>query len=76
MDPTVVQLTVTHPGSALGAIVFNGLTFSTTPTGPGRYMSVTDTDGIAPLLIVEVLASTPASGSALSSIFNGATLTW
>lgn len=76
MDPTVVQLTVAHPGSALGAIVFNNLSFSTTPTGPGRYMSVTDTDGVVPLLVVEVLASTPASGFALSSIFNGATLIW
>jgi hypothetical protein len=76
MDPTAVQLTVVHPGSALGPIVFNGLTFSTTPTGPGRYMSVTDIDGVAPLLTVEVLGSTPVNGFALSSVFNGAMLIW
>lgn len=75
MDPTVAQVSVTHPGSALGALTMTGLVFNTTPT-TGSYMSLTDSDGGPVFLTVIVLSSTPVSGSALSQLLNGALLTW
>lgn len=74
MDPGAVQLSIEHPGAA-GPVTVTGLVFPTTPT-TGRFMRVTDTDGLTPLLVVEVLASSPASGQALSEALNGASLIW
>ena len=75
MDPTAVQVSITHPGSALAALSPVGLNFSTVPT-TGAYFSLTDSDGGPTFLTVTVVSSTPLSGSALSQLFNGAILNW
>ncbi len=75
MDPTVAQLSLAHPGLALGPFNMTGLVFNTVPT-TGAYMSLNDSDGGPLFLTVNVLSSTPASGSALSLVSGGALLNW
>lgn len=77
MDPTVSQLTVSHPGDQLPFPMF-GLTFSTTPeAGVGFYMDITDSDPDGfDILTIEVFDSSPQSGAALSTTSGGAELIW
>ncbi len=72
--PADVQLTVNHPGTA-APLVFNGLSFFTTPT-TGRYLQATDTLNDAQILIINLVNGATADGSALTSTTGGAVVNW
>ena len=76
LGATAIQLTVSHPGTG-GPFTFDNLTFSVTPTGAGRYLSVTDADGPTPTpLTINVANSTPSSPGGFVTVANGAVVNW
>jgi len=72
-NPTVIQLTINHP--ELNA-TFTGLNFEVEPTGAGRYIHATDSDGQAPTATLTLIDATPEGGSADSSTSGGFVLNW
>lgn len=73
---TDIQLTVNHVGAAT-PFVFDQLTFSSPPTGAGRYLLATDADGPVPnALTIELTNVTPATDGGFTSANNGAVIHW
>lgn len=75
-DPTVTQLTVSHPGAAT-PFTFTALSFASAPTS-GRYLAAVDeaaADG--QVLTINMAAATPAAPSpSLFAGVNGAVINW
>lgn len=77
MPGTKAQLTIQHPGIAAGVLTLPSLTFNTTPTAPGVYVSATDnatSDGNP--LIVNLTTPTPAASGGFTLTGGGATINW
>lgn len=75
MPTTLPQLTIQHPGIA-GGLTLPGLTFNTTPTGAGVYVSATDnntSDGTP--LVVTLTTPTPATSGGFITQVNS-TINW
>jgi hypothetical protein len=72
---TATQVGITHPGST--PVTWDGLTFSTTPTAGGFYLSATDqnpSDGTP--LTIDVTNSSPANGAPFIQTAAGAVVNW
>ncbi len=72
----ITQLTILHPGLAAGSLTLPNLTFLSSPTTGGLYLSVSDNntgDGIP--LVVDLTAPTPSTDGGFSQATN-ATINW
>src|SRR5262249_45052174 len=73
--PTITPLTISHPGAAT-PFAFNGVKFLVTPTS-GAYVNVTDSNqGDGQQLVINLVNSTPADGSAQTATAGGAQVNW
>jgi hypothetical protein len=73
---TATQLTVNNVGQAT-PYVFDNLTFLSSPTTGGFYLSATDLDGPSPdVLTINVTNTTPTSGAPFIATAGGAVVNW
>jgi fibronectin-binding autotransporter adhesin len=73
---TATQLRIVHPGGVT-PVTFDALTFSTTPTAGGFYLSATDANtGDGNVLTIDLTNANPASGSPFIQTAAGAVVNW
>ncbi|MBL8980166.1 MAG: hypothetical protein JNM53_17270, partial [Gemmatimonadetes bacterium] len=75
-NPNGTALTVNNVGTP-AAFIFSNLTFTTALSAGGFHLVANDLDGLSPdSLTINVLASSPASGTGVSQANNGAVINW